>query len=85
MFVWTQTIEEGKLMALDLEFETYDCFLSLSVLNVAKQCWTKIVSFLFRLTIRLFVIGGSKVQVTAPSINHQTTQIPLDLIEHWFC
>ena len=27
-------------MALDLEFETSDRFLSLSVLNVAKQRWT---------------------------------------------
>ena len=72
-------------MALDLELETSDCFLSLSVLNVGKKCWTKTVSFLFRLTSRLFVIGGSKVQITAPSINYETTQIPLDLIEHWFC
>ena len=72
-------------MALDLEFKTPDCFLSWSVLNFAKQCWTKTVSFLFRLTSPLFVIGGCKVQVTAPSINYQTTQIPLDLIEHGVC
>ena len=42
----------------------------------------KTVSFLFLLTSRLFVIGGSKVQVTAPSINYETMQIPLDLTEY---
>ena len=26
----------------------------------------------------------SRVQITAPSINYQSTQIPLDLIEHFF-
>ena len=68
-------------MALDLEFEKSDYFLSLPVLNVAKQL-TKTASFLFRVTSGLFVIGRSKVQVTAPSINYQTTQIPFDLTEH---
>ena len=70
-------------MTLDLEFETSDCFLSLSLLMLPNNVeLIKTVSFLFRLTSRLFVIGGSKVQITAPSINYQTTQIPLDLIKH---
>ena len=52
-----------------------------------QQCGSKKLA-----AILLSDIAGSKVQVTfyrsrvqviAPSINYQTTQIPLDLIEHF--
>lgn len=71
--------------------------LPMTIVNLCFVSWGQSAArhqFVFQVVILYMVAGSihtiqvifhtSRVQVTVPSINSQTTQIPLDLTEHFF-